>query len=179
MAPGGVLAAVERMAAEWRERIGQRPEVHDEAADTLEADLGLGEVWARRLAGGYEAAEDGTVPAAGWDLAAPRYGRGVEVRALPPEGPEPPYGTPVGLPLDRIASALVWACVDRPVGDPATAGAAALYERLRAELARPELLVEVTDGRVEDTPERLAERFGPARLPVSLDRRKEEGELPR
>ncbi|MEU4080672.1 hypothetical protein [Streptomyces venezuelae] len=176
--PGGVLAAVERMAAEWRERIGQRPAVHDEAADALEADLGLGEVWARRLAGGYEAAEDATVPAAGWDLAAPRYGRGVEVRALPPEGPEPPYGTPVGLPLDRIASALVWACVDRPVGGPATAGAAALYERLRAELARPELLVEVTDGRVEDTPERLAERFGPARLPVSLDRRKEEGELP-
>ncbi|MET7757224.1 hypothetical protein ABZT27_21345 [Streptomyces sp. NPDC005389] len=176
--PGGVEAAVERMAGVWRERIGGLPAVHDEAADTLEADLGLSEVWARRLAGGYEAAEDTTVPAADWDLAAPRYGLGVEVRALPPEGPEPPYGTPVGLPIERIASALVWAWTDRPVGDPAVAGATALYERLRAELSRPELLVELPGGRVQDTSERIAERFGPATLPVSLDRRKEEGPMP-
>ncbi|MFE5941352.1 hypothetical protein [Streptomyces sp. NPDC056480] len=176
--PGGVDAAVERMADVWRERIGALPAVHDEAADTLEADLGLSEVWARRLAGGYEAAEDTTVPAVGWDLAAPRYGLGVEVRALPPAGPELPYGTPVGLAVERIASALVWAWTDRPVGDPAVAGATALYERLRAELSRPELLVELPGGRVRDTSARIAERFGPATLPVSMDRRKEEGEMP-
>ncbi|MCX5230606.1 hypothetical protein [Streptomyces sp. NBC_00233] len=176
--PGGVDAAVERMAGVWRERIGGLPAVHDEAADTLEADLGLSEVWARRLAGGYEAAEDTTVPAVGWDLAAPRYGLGAEVRALPPTGPELPYGTPVGLAIERIASALVWAWTDRPVGDPAVAGATALYERLRAELSRPELLVELPGGRVRDTSARIAERFGPATLPVSLDRRKEEGEMP-
>ncbi|WP_329285861.1 hypothetical protein [Streptomyces sp. NBC_00691] len=176
--PGGVDAAVERMADVWRERIGGLPPVHDEAADTLEADLGLPEVWARRLAGGYEAADDTTVPAAGWDLAAPRYGLGVEVRALPPEGPEPPYGTPVGLAVEQIASALVWAWTDRPAGDPAVAGATALHERLRAELSRPELLVELPGGRVRDTSARIAERFGPATLPVSLDRRKEEGEMP-
>ncbi|MFG2989553.1 hypothetical protein ACGFZK_09755 [Streptomyces sp. NPDC048257] len=35
------------------------------SADALEADLGLGEVWARRLAGGYGAAADSAVEAAG------------------------------------------------------------------------------------------------------------------
>ncbi|WP_328940818.1 hypothetical protein OG259_03465 [Streptomyces sp. NBC_00250] len=176
--PRGVEAAVERMAGVWRELVGTLPAVHDEAADALEADLGLSEVWARRLAGGYEAAEDATVPAADWDLAAPRFGRGVEVRALPPAGPELPYGTPVGLAIGEIASALVWAWTDRPVGDPASTGATALYERLRAELSRPELLVELPDGRIQDTTAPIAERFGPAQLPVSLDRRKEEKEMP-
>ncbi|MER5309391.1 hypothetical protein ABT034_16565 [Streptomyces sp. NPDC002773] len=176
--PGGVEAAVERMAAVWRELIGVLPAVHDEAADALEADLGLAEVWARRLAGGYEAAEDATVPAGGWEIAARTYGSAVDVRALPPAGTDVRYGTPVGLPLGLIASALVWAWTDRPVGDPAMAGATALYERLRAELARPELLVELLDGRVQDSPVPIAERFGPARIPVSMARRKEEGEQP-
>ncbi|MFD0526488.1 hypothetical protein ACFQ1I_03155 [Kitasatospora arboriphila] len=48
--PGGVEAAVERMAAAWCARLGAQPAVHDEAADALEAELGLPEVWARRLA---------------------------------------------------------------------------------------------------------------------------------
>ncbi|MEU4105887.1 hypothetical protein AB0F16_35875, partial [Streptomyces tanashiensis] len=165
--PGGVDAAVERMAGVWRELLGELPALHDETADALEADLGLGEVWARRLAGGYDAAEDTTVPAAGWELAATRQGRGVEVRAVPPAGPEPHYRTPVGLALTDIASALVWAWTDRPVGDPNLAGAPALYERLRAELDRPELLLELSESRVDDTPERIAERFGPRRLPVA------------
>ncbi|MEU7115831.1 hypothetical protein [Streptomyces sp. NPDC046182] len=176
--PGGVEAAAERMGEVWRERLGVLPAVHDEAADALEADLGLAEVWARRLAGGYEAAEDTTVEAAGWELAATPYGIGVEVQPVPPEGPELPYGTPVGLALGQIASALVWAWTDRPVGDPAVAGAAALYERLRAELERPELLLELRGGRVQDTSARIAERFGPERLPVGMGRRKEEGPVP-
>ncbi|MFB7267640.1 hypothetical protein ACFCXH_36705, partial [Streptomyces nojiriensis] len=91
--PGGVDAAAERMAGVWRELLGALPAVHDEAADALEADLGLGEVWARRLAGGWAAATDtpvnapveapveAAVEAAGWELAATRYGIGVEVRA--------------------------------------------------------------------------------------------------
>ncbi len=165
--PGGVEAAVERMAGAWRELLGARPAVDDDTADALEADLGLGEVWARRLAGGHDAAEDATVPAAGWELAATRQGRGVEVRAVPQAGPELPYRTPVGLALTEIASALVWAWTDRPVGDPALAGAQALYERLRAELDRPELLLELPEYCVKDTPERIAERFGPRRLPVA------------
>ncbi|MFD3536352.1 hypothetical protein [Streptomyces sp. NPDC058664] len=176
--PGGLEAAVERMAAVWRELVGVLPAVHDEAADALEADLGLSEVWARRLAGGYEAAADATVPAAGWVLAARTYGSAVDVKALPPAGTDVRYGTPVGLPLERIASALVWAWTDRPVGDPAMAGANALYERLRAELARPELLVELFDGRIRDSSVPIAERFGPARIPVSMERRKEEDEQP-
>ncbi|MFJ8660192.1 hypothetical protein [Streptomyces sp. NPDC093795] len=176
--PGGVEAAVERMAAVWRELLGVLPAVHDEAADALEAGLGLPEVWARRLAGGYEAAEDATVPAGGWEIAARTYGSAVDVRALPPEGTDVRYGTPVGLPLGLIASALVWAWTDRPVGDPAMAGATALYERLRAELARPELLVELPDGRVQDSSVPIAEQFGPARIPVSMVRREEEGEQP-
>ncbi|WP_405706114.1 hypothetical protein OG264_03475 [Streptomyces xanthophaeus] len=67
--PGGVEAAVERMAGVWQELVGTLPAVHDEAADALEGDLGLPEVWARRLAGGYGAAADATVEATG--LAAP------------------------------------------------------------------------------------------------------------
>lgn len=176
--PGGVAAAVERMAEVWRELVGALPAVHDEAADALETGLGLSEVWARRLAGGYGAAADATVEAAGWELAATPYGTGAEVRAVPPAGSEPPYGTPVGLDLRQVASALVWAWTDRPVGDPAVAGAMDLYERLRAELDRPELLLELPGGRVEDTSARIAERFGPERLPVAMDRRKQEGPVP-
>ncbi len=177
-APGGIEAAAERMAEVWRELVGALPPVHDEAADTLEGALGLGEVWARRLAGGYEAASDATVEAAGWELAATAYSTGVEVRAVPPAGRQLPYGTPVGVAYRDLASALVWAWTDRPVGDPAVAGATALYERLRAELDRPELLMALTHGRVKDTPERIAERFGPARLPVAADTRKEQGPVP-
>ncbi|MFE5556877.1 hypothetical protein [Streptomyces sp. NPDC056544] len=180
--PGGVDAAAERMAAVWRELLGALPAVHDEAADALETDLGLGEVWSRRLAGGWEAATGTTanapVEAAGWELAATRYGIGVEVRAVPPAGPELPYRTPVGLDLLGMASALVWAWTDRPVGDPAVAGAMDVYERLRAELARPELLLALPGGRVQDTSARIAERFGPGLLPVAMDDREEEGPVP-
>ncbi|MFE5772555.1 hypothetical protein ACFQ7O_29820 [Streptomyces sp. NPDC056485] len=171
--PGEIGAAVERMAEVWRERLGALPALDDDAADALEAELGLPEVWARRLAGGYGAAPDATVDAAGWELAASAYGSGVEVRTVPPAGRELPRRTAVGLPLWQVASALVWAWTDRPVGDPAVAGAMDLYERLRAELDRPELLVALAGGRVEDTPERIAERFGPGRLPVAMDRRRE------
>ncbi|MFE1873983.1 hypothetical protein ACFW9N_24390 [Streptomyces sp. NPDC059496] len=184
--PGAVDAAAERMAGVWRELLGALPAVHDEAADALETDLGLGEVWARRLAGGWEAATETTVnapvnapvEAAGWELAATRYGIGVEVRAVPPAGPELPYRTPVGLDLLGVASALVWAWTDRPVGDPAVAGAMDVYERLRAELARPELLLALPGGRVQDTSARIAERFGPGLLPVAMADGKEEGPVP-
>ncbi|MFF3618559.1 hypothetical protein [Streptomyces sp. NPDC002467] len=176
--PGGVTAAVERMAGVWRELLGALPGVHDEAADALETALGLSDVWARRLAGGYDAAEDSTVPAVGWEPAASRYGTGVEVRAVPPAGTELRYGTPVGLRLGRIASALVWAWTDRPVGDPAVAGAPALYERLRAELARPELLLDLPGGVVADSSTPISEQFGPELLPVAMDLRKEDDPTP-
>ncbi|WP_030848741.1 hypothetical protein [Streptomyces sp. NRRL F-4474] len=175
--PGGVEAAVERMAGVWRELLGTGSAVHDEAADALEADLGLSEVWARRLAGGYGAAADATVEAAGWELAATRYGR-VEVRAVPPAGPELPRRTPVGLAVGQIASALVWAWTDRPVGDPAVAGAVDVYERLRAELDRPELLLALPGGIVADSTVPIAERFGPERLPVVEDQGEENGKPP-
>ncbi|MFJ8013344.1 hypothetical protein [Streptomyces sp. NPDC096339] len=176
--PGGVTAAVERMAGVWRDLLGALPAVHDEAADALEADLGLSEVWARRLAGGYGAADDSTVPAVGWELAATPYGTEVEVRPLAPAGTELRYGTPVGLEFGRISSALVWAWTDRPVGDPAVAGAPALYERLRVELERPELLLDLPGGVVADSTTPIAEQFGPERLPVAMDRRKEKDPAP-
>jgi hypothetical protein len=97
---------------------------------------------------------------------------------VPPPGPELPYRTPVGLALRDAATALVWAWTDRPAGDPAVAGAAALYERLRAELDRPELLVALPGGRVQDTPARIAERFGPERVPVALNGREQQGPAP-
>ncbi|MFJ2738521.1 hypothetical protein ACIO3O_02530 [Streptomyces sp. NPDC087440] len=186
--PGGVETAVERMAAVWCERIGARPTVDDATADALESDLDLSEAWARRLAGGYEAHPgpimppggneadgDTAVPAVGWELAASTWGSGVDVRAVPEAGPPLPYRTPIGIPYGTIASALAWAWTDRPVGDPAAAGAYDLYERMRTELARPEMLVELRFGKVDGTPEEIAERFGPTRLPVALDTRKKEG----
>ncbi|MEV7582401.1 hypothetical protein [Streptomyces erythrochromogenes] len=176
--PGGVGAAVERMAAVWRELLGTGSAVHEEAADALETDLGLSDVWARRLAGGYGAAADATVEAAGWELAATRYGDRAEVRAVPPAGSDLPRRTPVGLPVGQIASALVWAWTDRPVGDPAVAGAADLYARLRAELDRPELLMALPGGRVADSTVPFAEQFGPDRLPVAEDPREEGGKPP-
>ncbi|GAA4078689.1 hypothetical protein GCM10022284_13270 [Streptomyces hundungensis] len=176
--PGGVEEAAARMAGVWCERLGALPAVHDDAADALESVLGLSEVWARRLAGGYEAAADATVEAAGWELAASAYSTGVDVRAVPPAGPRLPYGTPVGLAYQAMAAALAWAWTDRPVGDPAVVGAVALYERLRAELDRPELLLVLAHGRVKDSPEGIADRFGPGRLPVAGDARKAAGPVP-
>ncbi len=116
--------------------------------------------------------------AIGWRLEATPYGNGAEVRAVPPSGPELPYGTRVGLALREIASALVWAWTDRPVGDPAVAGATALYERLRAELQRPELLIDLPGGGVHDSTTPIAEQFGPGRLPVARGRREQEGPVP-
>ncbi|MFI8103883.1 hypothetical protein [Streptomyces sp. NPDC086023] len=176
--PGGPEAAADRMAEAWCGLLGALPAVDDAAAEALEADLELPDLWARRLAGGYGAAQDGTVPAAGWSLAATPYGIRAEVRAEPPAGVEVPYRTPVGAPLQEIASALAWAWTDRPAGDPAVAGALDVYDRLRAELARPELLLALPGGRVQDTSARIAERFGPATLPVAMDARKEEGPVP-
>ncbi|GAA3491553.1 hypothetical protein GCM10018987_56360 [Streptomyces cremeus] len=173
--PGGVEAAVERMAAVWCARLEAMPAVDDATADALESGLDLGEVWARRLAGGYAAAGGTTVPAVGWELAATAWGSGVEVRAVPPAGPPLPHRTQVGLPYGVIAAVLAWAWTDRSVGDPATAGSYDLYERLRAELTRPEMLVEVRRGKLAGTPEDIAGRFGPARLPVAMDARKKEG----
>ncbi|MEU8774191.1 hypothetical protein [Streptomyces sp. NPDC048606] len=169
--PGGMEAAAERMAGVWRELLGALPVVDDGAADALEADLGLSEVWARRLAGGYGAAADGGLEAVGWELATTPYRAGVEVRPVPPAGVEVPYGTRVGMPIGDVASALVWAWTDRPVGDPAVASAREVYERLRAELDRPELLWELPTARVEDTEEGIARRFGPVRAPIAPGRR--------
>ncbi|MCX5384369.1 hypothetical protein [Streptomyces sp. NBC_00083] len=176
--PGGMTSAAERMAGVWRELLGARPALDDEAADALEASLGHGEVWARRLAFGYDAVADQTVEAADWKLSTSRFHKGVDVVPVAPAGCAVPYGTRVGLDYGRIASALVWAWTDRPVGDPAVAGATALYERLRAELDRPEFLMALSGGRIEDTSERIAERFGPERLPVVLHDRAEAGAVP-
>ncbi|MCZ0982412.1 hypothetical protein O1L60_35550 [Streptomyces diastatochromogenes] len=167
--PGGVVAAVERMAGAWRELLGALPP-STTRRPTPWRPTSVSEVWARRLAGATTPPRTTPCPrpAGSWRRPA---GHGVEVRAIPQAGPELPYRTPVGLALTDVASALVWAWTDRPVGDPSLSGAPELYERLRAELDRPELLLELPEGRVRDTPERIAERFGPRRLPVARHRR--------
>lgn len=62
--PGGVTAAAERMAAEWARLLGTTEYVDEELAAALEAELGLGDGWARALTGGPEPG-DGLLAAAG------------------------------------------------------------------------------------------------------------------
>ncbi|MFC9306623.1 hypothetical protein ACFTWH_05270 [Streptomyces sp. NPDC057011] len=136
---GGMTAAAERMAAAWARLLGTTDHVDEELAAELEADLGLGDAWARALAGGPAAAAR-LVPAAGNVLVGVRNG-GLAVHGVEPDGSagrqvfvqHPVHAAP--------ASIVAWALTERPVGDPAAAGAAALHAALRARLDDPGTLI--------------------------------------
>ncbi|MEU9254631.1 hypothetical protein AB0D66_22615 [Streptomyces sp. NPDC048270] len=157
---GAVSAAAERMAAAWAERLGTTPYVDEELASALEADLGLGDGWARVLAaGGAEAgvAEDGgaaaggaedregaaaagTPDGAGYVLVGNRSG-GLDLHHAGPDGSAGRRVGPAGPFPAEPASVVAWALTERPVGDPATRAAAALYGTLRARLDDPRTLI--------------------------------------
>ncbi|MFD4246232.1 hypothetical protein ACFWP3_32265 [Streptomyces sp. NPDC058525] len=135
---GAMAAAAERMAAVWAERLGTTPYVDEELAAALEADLGLGDGWARALAAGGAAAA-GT-PGGGYVLVGNRSG-GLDLHHAEADGSA---GRRVGVagpfPAEP-ASVVAWALTERPVGDPAVRGATALYGALRARLDDPRTLI--------------------------------------
>ncbi len=161
---GAVTAAAERMAAAWAERLGTTPYVDEELAGALEADLGLGDGWARALAAAGAtaagataagataagaaatgavatgAADAGAPGGAGYVLVGSRSG-GLSLHHAEADGSA---GRRVGVagpfPAEP-ASVVAWALTERPVGDPAVRAAAALYGTLRARLDAPGTLI--------------------------------------
>lgn len=136
----GMTAAAERMAAVWAELLGTTPYVDEELAGALEADLGLGDGWARALAAGRASAQAQIPGGAGFVLVGSRSG-GLALHHAEADG-SAGRRLSVGRPFHaEPASVVAWALTERPAGDPAAQGAAALYDALRARLDDPETLI--------------------------------------
>ncbi|MFJ9852201.1 hypothetical protein [Streptomyces sp. NPDC101150] len=159
----GLVAAAERMAAEWTAILGQRTPVDEELAEELEKELGLGEFTATALGdprGGGLLTEDLRRV-----IVANKYGS-LHVHPVTADGSpgdRPSYDTP----YRDIASALSWALTERPVGDPATAGVEALRARLAERLDAPDLLIRLRRHRFSLDQEQMAALFGPDLYPVA------------
>ncbi|MCX5609822.1 hypothetical protein OHB39_19875 [Streptomyces sp. NBC_00047] len=136
----GMTAAAERMAAVWAELLGTTPYVDEELAGALEADLGLGDGWARALAAGRASAQAQIPGGAGFVLVGSRSG-GLALHHAEADG-SAGRRLSVGRPFHaEPASVVAWALTERPAGDPAAQGAAALYDALRARLDDPGTLI--------------------------------------
>ncbi|MER5930867.1 hypothetical protein [Streptomyces sp. NPDC002054] len=139
-APGGVLAAAERMAAVWGSLLGTVPYVDEGLAAALDAELGLPDTWARALPDGRAPEGDPGFGEGGFVLKVSTGG----TLALHHAGPDGTAGAWVfaSCPAHtRAASVVAWALTERPVADPAARGALALYARLRAVLDDPGTLI--------------------------------------
>ncbi|MFF0525400.1 hypothetical protein ACFYTC_42470 [Actinomadura nitritigenes] len=158
---GGFAAAAARMAEAWSGLLGRRAVVDEDLVADLERDLGLPDTWAAALAdpaASPVAAADLTCVVADYEP----YGIGVHTLASD--------GTANRRRMDHdpyvpLASVLVWALTERPVGDPAVSGAADLAARLRARLAAPGLLLPLGLCSLGDA-ERRRDLFGPDVHPV-------------
>ncbi|MFM9699096.1 hypothetical protein [Streptomyces europaeiscabiei] len=137
---GGTVAAAERMAEVWVALLGATAYVDDGLADALETDLGLTGPWARALT-------VGEAPLCGTDLGPHGFmlvgsvSGGLDLHQACPDGTAGDRVARSALPDQRLLSVVAWALTERPVGDPAAAGAAALYGRLRTLLDAPGTLV--------------------------------------
>ncbi len=140
--PGGMTAAAARMAEVWADLLGATPYVDEELADALETGLGLHDGWARSLTGGPGAHAGAALPVGGYVLLGRRTG-GLELRHAEPDGTAGRWVSRDRPPHLDLASAVAWALTERPVGDPAVAGATALHERLRTGLDAPGTLIPV------------------------------------
>ncbi|MFI9048578.1 hypothetical protein [Streptomyces sp. NPDC053427] len=160
---GGLVAAAERMAAEWVVLLGRRTQVDEELTEELEKELSLGEPMAAALGdprGGSLLTEDLRRV-----VVANKYGS-LYVHPMTADGSpgeRPSYDTPY-LPM---ASALSWVLTERPVGDPATAGVQALCSRLSERLDAPDLLIRLGRHRFSLDQERMTALFGPELYPVA------------
>ncbi|RNL82447.1 hypothetical protein [Halostreptopolyspora alba] len=158
-APGGVVAAAERMARVWVELLGGQTPVDEDTAEALERDLGQGSQHAAALA------EPATSDIATTDmrcvLAADKRGRAEPYEMRADGSRQRIYG--FERPYADLATLLAWALTERPTGTPATAGAPELYARLRARLDAPELLLPLGLHGLPGDPEGI---FGPDTHPV-------------
>ncbi|MFC9882124.1 hypothetical protein ACFVJW_21450 [Streptomyces libani] len=158
--PGGPVAAAERMAAVWTALLGQQRQVDEELSAEVERELGLDDSFSSELSapdGGSLLTED-----LRHLIATDEYG-------YPHVYPAAADGSPGKwpsrtMPYAGIASLLVWALTERPVGDPATVGVPALCARLRERLDAPELLVDLHSHALDTD---VAGVFGPALHPVA------------
>ncbi|MEU0662604.1 hypothetical protein [Streptomyces lavendulocolor] len=144
-ADGGTVRAAERMADVWNRLVGRQPYADEDLAGALDADLGLGIAWARRLsarAGGREARtapeQDGTAPR--FVLAGTSTG-GLSLHHAQDDGRPGETVWPTNLPFILPATALVWLLTERPVGDPAREHARALHAEVLRILDDPGMLV--------------------------------------
>ncbi|QES46705.1 hypothetical protein DEJ50_01385 [Streptomyces venezuelae] len=173
-APGGTLAAAERMAAVWGELLGTVPYVDEGLAAALDAELGLPDTWARSLPDGRSPEGDPGFGEGGFVLAGSTAG----TLALHHAGPDGTAGAWVhsSCPAHtRAASVVAWALTERPVADPAARGALALYARLRSVLDDPGTLIPL--GRFRELARQVPAdpAFAPYQGPV-LPGRQETGE---
>ncbi|MFD3871505.1 hypothetical protein [Streptomyces sp. NPDC058623] len=137
--PRGVVAAAARMAAAWVELLGAEEHADEELAAALDAELGLGDGWARSLPAGRAPAAE-PFGEAGYVLVGTRVG-GLGLHHAGPDGTAGREVEPREPAHRTAASVITWALTERPVADPAAKGALALYERLRTHLDGPDALV--------------------------------------
>ncbi|MEU6746708.1 hypothetical protein ABZ914_10845 [Spirillospora sp. NPDC046719] len=161
----GTVRAAEGMAEVWADLVGVRAPVAEEAAAELEARLVQGDAEAATLA------DPSTATALAEDLrcrarfAKSGFRGGAALRI--DTGRPGVYATS-GLPdvYTRAAARVAWALTERPVGDAAAAGAAELYELLRARLDAPDLVVPLWGRTPLKDPETA---LGPGTFPVEAD----------
>ncbi|MFF3018006.1 hypothetical protein [Streptomyces sp. NPDC057939] len=137
--PEGAVEAAARMAAAWTGLLGAEEHADEELAAALDAELGLGDGWARGLPAGRAPAEE-PFGEAGFVLVGNRVGG----LGLHHAGPDGAAGREVRStdPAHRTAASVItWALTELPVASPAATGALALHERLRTQLDGPDALV--------------------------------------
>ncbi|MBO2463924.1 hypothetical protein [Actinomadura violacea] len=161
----GTVRAAEGLAEAWAGLVGVRAPVPEDMAAELDARLRQGDAQAITMAD----------PSAAAALAEDLHCRILLQKRTGPRGPwlrvdsgRKDVRMLSGLPDEyRSAAARVaWALTERPVGDPATAGAADLYELLRARLNAPELVLRLQVDDLLKDPETV---FGPGTFPVEAE----------
>ncbi|MGW0179200.1 hypothetical protein [Nocardia sp. NPDC003345] len=147
------LAAAERLATAWNELIGRRSHIPEEVMAALEAATGLDRPFALALLC------PAVSPMATEDLHhVLRTEYAGKLRVTGSRGTDALSGR--DNPYRSLATALVWALTERPVGDSVAAHAVDIYERLRARLSAPNLLVSLGFRHFR------AAVFGPGTVPV-------------
>ncbi|RSS80016.1 hypothetical protein [Streptomyces sp. WAC06614] len=140
--PGGMTAAAARMAKAWVGLLGTTPYVDEQLAVQMEEDLGLGADWATALTAGRAPEGRGDFGKHGFVLRPTPEGE-LRLHLRRSDGTTGTWMAGSSPLHQSVGSMIVWALTERPVGDPAAAGALALYTRLRAVLDDPGTLVPV------------------------------------
>lgn len=163
--PGGTVALAERMARVWVELVGgpptDRAKAVKEREELFKRDLDLPATWAEMLAD--PSPRDQPTGPGPRMLVQNKYGsvnlHHTRVDGRP--GDEIHHFTADTGPFSALASLLVWALVQLPVGSPHAAGVPWLYERLDSWTRDPDFLVPLRDLLVVDDASEWKALFGP------------------